>query len=219
MILSCISFIYELVLHIGSLFLQLVFLVHPGQIGNVCLHTQSKFSYIGCFIYIFYYMIYYLFINTFFFFGYYDIGSHQFYYREKVMQLCLCLVQVYLLWHFTIFTFRPIGAIDYMVCLPAHGAIIGAWFGAWPMPLDWERPWQVSCWQNSSFIISSLPRTCEHNCSYSLLFGCFLSTLTWLLISSHFQMFLLCIFDHIYYINFVMKFTWILLMELLWGST
>ncbi|KAJ9693458.1 hypothetical protein PVL29_012294 [Vitis rotundifolia] len=37
---------------------------------------------------------------------------------------------------------KPIGAIDYMICLPAHGAIIGAWFGAWPMPLDWERPWQ-----------------------------------------------------------------------------
>lgn len=30
-----------------------------------------------------------------------------------------------------------------MICLPAHGAVIGAWFGAWPMPLDWERPWQV----------------------------------------------------------------------------
>lgn len=37
---------------------------------------------------------------------------------------------------------KPIGAIDYMICLPAHGAIIGAWLGAWPMPLDWERPWQ-----------------------------------------------------------------------------
>lgn len=30
-----------------------------------------------------------------------------------------------------------------MISLPAHGAVIGAWFGAWPMPLDWERPWQV----------------------------------------------------------------------------
>ncbi|XP_031261787.1 phosphatidylinositol-glycan biosynthesis class F protein-like [Pistacia vera] len=28
------------------------------------------------------------------------------------------------------------------ICLPVHGAVIGAWFGAWPMPLDWERPWQ-----------------------------------------------------------------------------
>ncbi|KAF5957224.1 hypothetical protein HYC85_004449 [Camellia sinensis] len=37
---------------------------------------------------------------------------------------------------------KPIGSIDYMICLPAHGAVIGAWFGAWPMPLDWERPWQ-----------------------------------------------------------------------------
>uniref|UniRef100_A0A803QGR0 Phosphatidylinositol-glycan biosynthesis class F protein n=1 Tax=Cannabis sativa TaxID=3483 RepID=A0A803QGR0_CANSA len=37
---------------------------------------------------------------------------------------------------------KPVGTIDYMICLPAHGAVIGAWFGAWPMPLDWERPWQ-----------------------------------------------------------------------------
>ncbi|OMO81671.1 GPI biosynthesis protein Pig-F [Corchorus capsularis] len=32
--------------------------------------------------------------------------------------------------------------IDYMICLPAYGAVIGAWLGALPMPLDWERPWQ-----------------------------------------------------------------------------
>ncbi|KAK3029370.1 hypothetical protein RJ639_037893 [Escallonia herrerae] len=37
---------------------------------------------------------------------------------------------------------KPIEYIDYMICLPAHGAVIGSWFGAWPMPLDWERPWQ-----------------------------------------------------------------------------
>jgi hypothetical protein len=27
--------------------------------------------------------------------------------------------------------------------MPSHGAVIGAWLGAWPMPLDWGRPWQV----------------------------------------------------------------------------
>ncbi|KAJ4718675.1 phosphatidylinositol-glycan biosynthesis class F protein-like [Melia azedarach] len=37
---------------------------------------------------------------------------------------------------------KPKGSLDYMICLPAHGAVVGAWFGAWPMPLDWERPWQ-----------------------------------------------------------------------------
>ncbi|XP_030546903.1 uncharacterized protein C1450.15 [Rhodamnia argentea] len=37
---------------------------------------------------------------------------------------------------------KPVSSMDFMICLPAHGAIIGAWFGAWPMPLDWERPWQ-----------------------------------------------------------------------------
>ncbi|KDP41947.1 hypothetical protein JCGZ_26965 [Jatropha curcas] len=37
---------------------------------------------------------------------------------------------------------KPVESLEYMICMPAHGAIIGAWFGAWPMPLDWERPWQ-----------------------------------------------------------------------------
>ncbi|XP_054804842.1 PIGF/3-ketodihydrosphingosine reductase fusion protein isoform X1 [Prosopis cineraria] len=37
---------------------------------------------------------------------------------------------------------KPKGSIEYLICLPAHGAVIGGWFGAWPMPLDWERPWQ-----------------------------------------------------------------------------
>ncbi|XP_061375801.1 PIGF/3-ketodihydrosphingosine reductase fusion protein [Gastrolobium bilobum] len=37
---------------------------------------------------------------------------------------------------------KPNGSVEYLICLPAHGAVIGGWFGAWPMPLDWERPWQ-----------------------------------------------------------------------------
>ncbi|CAI8599882.1 unnamed protein product [Vicia faba] len=37
---------------------------------------------------------------------------------------------------------KPNGSIEYLICLQAHGAVIGGWFGAWPMPLDWERPWQ-----------------------------------------------------------------------------
>lgn len=42
-----------------------------------------------------------------------------------------------------IYTFRPNRPLEYMICIPAYGAVIGAWFGAWPMPLDWDRPWQV----------------------------------------------------------------------------
>ncbi|GFP90025.1 phosphatidylinositol-glycan biosynthesis class f protein [Phtheirospermum japonicum] len=45
-------------------------------------------------------------------------------------------------WHRVFAHTNPIGPIDFIICLPAHGAVIGAWFGAWPMPLDWERPWQ-----------------------------------------------------------------------------
>ncbi|KAJ1436946.1 GPI biosynthesis protein Pig-F [Sesbania bispinosa] len=37
---------------------------------------------------------------------------------------------------------KPNGPIEYLICLPAYGAVIGGWFGAWPMPLDWDRPWQ-----------------------------------------------------------------------------
>ncbi|OAY85345.1 phosphatidylinositol-glycan biosynthesis class F protein [Ananas comosus] len=37
---------------------------------------------------------------------------------------------------------KLLDAVDYMISVPAYGAIIGAWIGAWPMPLDWERPWQ-----------------------------------------------------------------------------
>ncbi|KAI3455213.1 hypothetical protein Pfo_011876 [Paulownia fortunei] len=45
-------------------------------------------------------------------------------------------------WHRIFAHTKPVGSTDFIICLPAHGAIIGAWFGAWPMPLDWERPWQ-----------------------------------------------------------------------------
>ncbi|KAF3321094.1 phosphatidylinositol-glycan biosynthesis class F protein [Carex littledalei] len=38
--------------------------------------------------------------------------------------------------------YRLSNVVDYMISVPAHGAILGAWLGAWPMPLDWERPWQ-----------------------------------------------------------------------------
>lgn len=30
-----------------------------------------------------------------------------------------------------------------MIVIPAYAAIVRGWFGAWPMPLGWERPWQV----------------------------------------------------------------------------
>ncbi|KAE8686459.1 hypothetical protein F3Y22_tig00111061pilonHSYRG00095 [Hibiscus syriacus] len=41
---------------------------------------------------------------------------------------------------------RPKGPLGFMLCLPTHGAIIGAWFGTWPMPLDWEHRWQKTAW-------------------------------------------------------------------------
>ncbi|WVZ55295.1 hypothetical protein U9M48_005971 [Paspalum notatum var. saurae] len=38
--------------------------------------------------------------------------------------------------------FTPTEVDNYMISAPCHGAVLGAWLGAWPMPLDWERPWQ-----------------------------------------------------------------------------
>nr|CAB3502144.1 unnamed protein product [Digitaria exilis] len=40
------------------------------------------------------------------------------------------------------FYFTPTDADNYIISVPCHGAVLGAWLGAWPMPLDWERPWQ-----------------------------------------------------------------------------
>ncbi|KAF3572533.1 hypothetical protein F2Q69_00060913 [Brassica cretica] len=45
-------------------------------------------------------------------------------------------------WHRAFASMKPTGNIEYMIVTPAYGAIVGGWFGAWPMPLDWERPWQ-----------------------------------------------------------------------------
>ncbi|KAL0755000.1 hypothetical protein Bca101_092668 [Brassica carinata] len=45
-------------------------------------------------------------------------------------------------WHRAFASMKPIGNIEYMIVIPAYGAIVGGWFGAWPMPLDWGRPWQ-----------------------------------------------------------------------------
>ncbi|KAG6507949.1 phosphatidylinositol-glycan biosynthesis class F protein-like [Zingiber officinale] len=45
-------------------------------------------------------------------------------------------------WQRIIANSKPKQATDCLVSLPAQGAIVGAWLGAWPMPLDWEMPWQ-----------------------------------------------------------------------------
>ncbi|KAJ8430808.1 hypothetical protein Cgig2_006557 [Carnegiea gigantea] len=52
---------------------------------------------------------------------------------------------------------RPGGPVDDLVCFPAHGAILGSWFGAWPMPLDWERPWQDLLVSTSNLVTETQP--------------------------------------------------------------
>ncbi|KAF3677176.1 hypothetical protein FXO38_01043 [Capsicum annuum] len=39
-------------------------------------------------------------------------------------------------WHRIFARTKPNESTDYMICLSAYGAVIGAWFGAWPMALD-----------------------------------------------------------------------------------
>ncbi|KAG0501280.1 hypothetical protein HPP92_001352 [Vanilla planifolia] len=45
-------------------------------------------------------------------------------------------------WHHILAHFRQDEPLNALVSLPAYGSVVGAWLGAWPMPLDWERPWQ-----------------------------------------------------------------------------
>ncbi|XP_073001976.1 uncharacterized protein [Typha latifolia] len=45
-------------------------------------------------------------------------------------------------WHHILVFSNLANDVDWMISVSACGAIIGAWLGAWPMPLDWERPWQ-----------------------------------------------------------------------------
>ncbi|PHT87172.1 hypothetical protein T459_09278 [Capsicum annuum] len=46
-------------------------------------------------------------------------------------------------WHRIFARTKPNESTDYMICLFAYGAVIRALFGAWPMALDWESPWQA----------------------------------------------------------------------------
>ncbi|KAL2510126.1 GPI biosynthesis protein Pig-F [Forsythia ovata] len=69
-------------------------------------------------------------------------------------------------WHRIFAQTKPIGPVDYMICLPAHGAVIGAWFGAWPMPLDWERSWQYGTSQLWQSIVRSASRISNTNQSW-----------------------------------------------------
>lgn len=58
---------------------------------------------------------------------------------------------------------RPRGGLERAVCIPAHGAVIGAWVGAFPMPLDWERPWQVGNALNPELIRNNMTYVhCEY---------------------------------------------------------
>ncbi|KAF3622052.1 putative mitogen-activated protein kinase kinase kinase A-like [Capsicum annuum] len=45
-------------------------------------------------------------------------------------------------WHKIFARTKANESTDYMISLPTHGVVSGVWFGAWPMALDWESPWQ-----------------------------------------------------------------------------
>lgn len=52
--------------------------------------------------------------------------------------------------HFFFFCFfvvpsenRPANDLEFALFAPAVGAVTGCWSGAVPIPLDWDRPWQV----------------------------------------------------------------------------
>jgi len=37
----------------------------------------------------------------------------------------------------------PLSHGELVAYIPAAGALIGVWVGAFPIPLDWDRPWQA----------------------------------------------------------------------------
>mmetsp|Transcript_20949 Transcript_20949/g.39833 ORF Transcript_20949/g.39833 Transcript_20949/m.39833 type:complete len:228 (+) Transcript_20949:300-983(+) len=37
----------------------------------------------------------------------------------------------------------PTTCTEIALCVPPHFTLLGAWIGAWPVPLDWDRDWQV----------------------------------------------------------------------------
>ncbi|KAI5994531.1 GPI biosynthesis protein family Pig-F-domain-containing protein [Pisolithus marmoratus] len=39
--------------------------------------------------------------------------------------------------------FSPRNSVERIVVYPAVGTVVGAWVGAVPIPLDWDRPWQA----------------------------------------------------------------------------
>lgn len=41
------------------------------------------------------------------------------------------------------YTNSPTDNLELVLFAPAIGTIVGAWTGAFPIPLDWDRPWQV----------------------------------------------------------------------------
>lgn len=42
-----------------------------------------------------------------------------------------------------IFLFRYQSSAEDLSAIPALATVLGAWIGAIPIPLDWDRPWQV----------------------------------------------------------------------------
>ncbi|KAJ0440619.1 putative GPI biosynthesis protein Pig-F [Helianthus annuus] len=73
------------------------------------------------------------------------VGSRYVYFKNPQLvssDVCIYFHPCSLCLRFMAFDTKLIESIDYMICIPAYGAVIGAWFGAWPMPLDWERTWQ-----------------------------------------------------------------------------
>jgi hypothetical protein len=42
------------------------------------------------------------------------------------------------------FVCRPALETETIVFIPTISTLAGAWLGAFPIPLDWDRPWQVT---------------------------------------------------------------------------
>ena len=80
---------------------------------------------------------------------------------------------------------RAMSVWDTSLQITTGCSVVGAWLGAFPIPLDWDRPWQVSnegahihTMHSNTLFSSQLAGPFKH-CFHSL--STLLHTLSWLL--------------------------------------
>lgn len=73
-----------------------------------------------------------------------------------VIMFCMLLSNKYMdwSWFFSVSRSRAMSVWDTCLQITVACTVVGAWVGAFPIPLDWDRPWQVSrLWKSSHTLL------------------------------------------------------------------